>query len=251
MPEFLQTNDYLKSLLPELSAIADSQGWSDLTIIKKFKSRKNQVYLLEKRHNTSETIHKLVVKKYSTQGQLEKEVSLLRVLHSGGVTVPNIILVQDNLVFMSYVNGVLLLDYLEDRERNLTPAQGIIDVTVKLSNWLSNFYKLTKLHYGEAFSYGDLNARNFILAQDGIWGIDLEDASPQESSEYDLAGLCANLLTYDPAFTPWKIQLSRILYDQFSSVIPLDQEQFQKLWHPLLNSLAERRKVQVPQDFIL
>ena len=87
------------------------------------------------------------------------------------------------------------------------------------------------------------------MAQGGIWGIDLEDASPEESAEYDLAGLCANLLTYDPAFTAWKVNLTRMLYHQFSAVISLDRERFLELWDPLLNSLAERRKVRVPQYF--
>lgn len=251
MSEFLIPDESWKSLLSELSPIARSQGWTDLAIKKRFKSRKNQVYLLEKKDHPSETIHKIVVKKYPTEERLEKEVSLLRMLHSSGLTVPEIILVKNNLLFLSYINGILLLDHLEDCERNLTPAQEMLDVTVKLTNWLKDFYQLTKHHNGEAYSYGDLNARNFILTQTGIWGIDLEDASPQESPEYDLAGLCANLLTYDPPFTPWKVTLNRMLYDQFSANIPLDRERFLKIWDPLLNSLAERRKVRVPQDFQL
>jgi len=244
-------NENRKFLLSELAPTANYHGWCDLVIKKKFKSRKNQVYLLEKKNYPAMTINQIVVKKYPSCERLEKEVSLLRMLHASGLTVPDIILVQENILFLDYINGVLFLDYLEICEKNFTPAQEMLSVIVKLSNWLNDFYKLTKHHYGKAYSYGDLNARNFILTDDGIWGIDLEDASPLEPPEYDLAGLCANLLTYDPPFTPWKIALSRILYDQFSAIIPLDREQFREIWGPLLNSLAERRKVQIPQDFRL
>ena len=234
-----------------MSPTANSQGWSDLVIRKRFKSRKNQVYLLEKRNSPTGTFHEIVVKKYPSCERLEKEVALLQMLHSSGLTVPDIILVQENILFLDYVNGVIFLDFLEICEKNFTPTQEMLSVIVKLTNWLNNFYKLTKRHFGKAYSYGDLNARNFILTDDGIWGIDLEDASPQEATEYDLAGLCANLLTYDPPFTPWKVTLTRMFYDQFSAIIPLDRERFQEIWEPLLNSLAERRKVQIPQDFKL
>lgn len=249
--QFLLPDERWKSLLAQLSPTAHSLGWSDLAIKRKFKSRKNQVFLLEKKNPPNGTINEIVVKQYSSSERLEKEISLLRMLHSTGLTVPELILVQDNLVFLNYVNGTLLLDYLEDCEKKLTPVQEMLDVIVRLTSWLKNFYQFTKYHYGEAYSYGDLNARNFILTQEDIWGIDLEDASPLQSPEYDLAGLCANLLTYDPPFTPWKVTLTRMLYDQFSTIIPLDRERFLEIWGPLLKSLAERRRVQVPQDFQL
>lgn len=251
MTEFLILDESWKSLLSELSPIANSQSWSDLAIKRRFNSRKNQVYLLEKRNSPTGTFHEIVVKKYPSRERLEKEVALLQMLHSTGLTVPAIILVQENLVFLNYVNGILLLDYLEECEEKDASVPEMLDITVKLTNWLRDFYTLTKLHYGQVYSYGDLNARNFILTEDRIWGIDLEDASSEESPEYDLAGLCANLLTYDPPFTAWKLALARMLYDQFSMIIPLDREHFLELWDPLLKSLALRRKVQIPQDFRL
>lgn len=239
------------SLLAQITPTAHFLEWSDLTIKRKFKSRKNQVFLLKKKNSPNGTSNEIVVKKYSSSERLEKEISLLRMLHSTELTVPEVILIQEDLVFMTYVKGTLLLDYLEDCEKKFTPVQEMLDVMLKLANWLSDFYKATKYHYGKCYSYGDLNARNFILTQDQIWGIDLEDASPEESGEYDLAGLCANLLTYDPPFTPWKVTLTRMLYDQFSAIIPIDRERFLEIWGPLLKSLAERRKVLIPQDYEL
>jgi len=253
-----------ESLVTQLRPTAHALGWSDLVIKRKFKSRKNEVYLLENFVTEAEyrvrlpleevgvsRLDEIVVKRYSSKERLEKEISLLRMLHCTGLTVPEVILIQENLVFLTYVKGTLLLDYLEDCEKNLFPVQEMLEVIVKLTSWLINFYQFTKKHYGEAYSYGDLNARNFILTQEDIWGIDLEDASPLQSPEYDLAGLCANLLTYDPPFTPWKVALTRMLYDQFVAMIPLDLERFQEIWEPLLNSLSERRKVQIPHAFQL
>lgn len=132
-------------------------------IIQQFKSKKNSVYLVEEQG-------KLLIKKVYCDGlSFDNERRELPLLE--GLRVPQIVRQEKNTLYLSYIEGKLLLDEFLDKP---------IEEMPRLANCLADFLLSYFKRRGKCLS--DLNFRNFVI-NDFCYGIDFEESSQGELTE--------------------------------------------------------------------
>jgi len=89
---------------------------------------------------------------------------------------------------------------------------------------------------------GDVNCRNFLLADDGIlYGVDFETL-PEGKRETDVGVLCAYILTYDPARSPLKKQMAEELIALAAKKLSLNEKALRGELRLALEDTALRRE---------
>ena len=206
---------------------ADLAGY---VIEKKFKSKKNNVFLL----NSGQTGTKgnyLIYKEYSCPNRMQKEVEMLSMLKENGLPVPEILVTGKDYIGLEYLEGDLLLDCYCDLERtddlSIEPLPESAYLFIHaLCSWFKKFYQVTGDMTGKRIIMGDVNFRNFIV-KDVMYGIDFEECR-EGSIEEEIGSLCAFALTYDPSFTVWKKTMVSELQRFFIDELGLDKELLKK-----------------------
>jgi tRNA A-37 threonylcarbamoyl transferase component Bud32 len=180
----------------------DTEGF---TRLRKFKSKRNDVYLIK-----DQSENEYVMKKFKCPEDMKKELEMLILLKERNINVPKVILWHDNTIIMEFIKGKTLLEIFEEYEKENVAPQEIIE---ELYDWLVDFYALFKQDSNTSVIFGDVNFSNFIVA-DKIYGIDFEMCSHGEI-EQDIGRLCAFALSYSPEFTDWKINFARAMDKYF------------------------------------
>lgn len=147
-----------------------------MKIIKKFWSKRNNVFLFE------ENDRYFIKKVFSTDRIFENELSSIIALQN--TCVPKIISYEKNQIIMEYISGENLLDTISDFK-----ITDMSSLAISLSTYLQEIKEKNLLP-------GDLNFRNFIIKNNRCYGIDFE-----EYKNYDF-DLCITraisfLLLYD------------------------------------------------------
>ena len=193
---------------------------------KKFTSRKNEVFLVKRAGE--ELKGYLVYKKYSRPDRMYTEMEMLRYLSSKDVPVPQICGSGDDYIVEEYLDGTLLLDrfcWLEDIHGSETTT--LADSTRRLIShlccWFKAFHDALPEMNGRRLIMGDVNFRNFIVVNEKVYGIDLEECR-EGSIEEEVGSLCAFALTYTPSFTLWKMVTVGEVLRVFTAGFNLDQE---------------------------
>ena len=83
----------------------------EMYTIRKFKSKRNQVFLVKSKSN-----EKYVLKKYRKRKFLEKEFEILRKLNKKEINVPEIIYKSNQYILLEYVKGETLLSFILKKE---------------------------------------------------------------------------------------------------------------------------------------
>lgn len=199
---------------------------AECIVEERFYSKKNEVYKVRCLDETIGDSNTVVIKKY-LQAPLNRtrEIELLQYLKNKGLTVPKIYLEKENYIIMEYIEGKTILEIIEEREKN-NPIETSNDyrsnkkLIVKLIEWLKKFYRYTEGKY----ILRDINLRNFIISNNGIiYGFDFEDYDAGKIEE-DVGKLCAYILTYDPPFTPWKLQFTKEFFDLCCKELKINQQ---------------------------
>jgi tRNA A-37 threonylcarbamoyl transferase component Bud32 len=123
----------------------------------------------------------------------QKEVQILKESKKHGLSVPKIIISQDNVLLLSYIPGRPLVDII-----NQTFNQSIIH---SLAEWYYLFHSVHSL------IKGDPRLRNFIIDDQTIFGLDFEEARDGHWI-LDVAGIAASLFDTDPIFDKRKQALA-------------------------------------------
>ncbi len=167
---------------------------SNSFVIEKFKSKKNNVSLLE---FCSSSYHlKFISKEYSNQDALLRELTVLYTLMREGVNVPSIYGYKDYFLYMEYIEGHTLMYLLE---KNMW-SDNVTDALVK---WFCGFYNIKRLQSDKLLIKGDCNLKNFIYDGSKIYGIDFEE-SQYGNAEQDIGELCSHILLSYPEYTDCK-----------------------------------------------
>ena len=171
--------------------IIDALQIENYTVAERFCSRKNEVYRVSAcRIDGTQT--DFVYKRY-VLGDMDKEYASLSRLNGGHV--PVVIAKGQSALGLEYIAGQTLYEVLEKSERDPTSFDAYADALVE---FLCGFYAELS-----GYTYGDVNLRNFIVAEQGLYGVDLEDVMPGEKAA-DVGKIAAYMLTYDPAYTQYK-----------------------------------------------
>ncbi len=212
-------------------------------VIKKFKSKKNEVFLMRPAVGLSREIEQdlVVLKRFNTN--YEKEAYWLSLLREHGIRVPEIIFHGENYLILNYLSGETLCAYLERQEKLGMEIQGLTPILKQFYQWLQSFYQVAQSLNNCIL--GDVNLKNFILHQNGqIYGIDFEECTPGEI-EMDVGKICAFVLTYFPEYTTWKEALVKRLMTDLVGELSLDMIGVKHEFLQELQAIHRRRDLPV------
>jgi len=171
-----------------------------MEIIKKFKSKKNNVFLINNEGQFK------ILKKFSSINVYNKEKNFYKILHGENLMLP--IILEENILEKSIVyeylgdrNGVDIIEGYEE-ENNLEEC---INFLIKIYNWLKDFHSVPYIKENE-LCFFDLSFRNFLLYRDRIYGIDLESITEGNLS-LDVGRMMAMYLYYDEVKSDFKLNV--------------------------------------------
>lgn len=170
-------------------------------------SKRNKVYRLIDDEGNS------ILKIFSNKEDMEKELTLLQLLHTNGCKVPEVLKITSDSLYLEDLGDMTLLNWLEKSER--VSSEDILHVIAKLADWLAAFYDTISSRLGLNYIMNDVNFRNFLIKDDEIFGIDFEQSKEGDMVE-DFGKLAAYALAYDPQMTDWKKKFVKLLIDQLS-----------------------------------
>lgn len=225
-------------------------GFTDWQWVKTFKSKKNQVWLLQAVHQSEgklSIVYKQVEASHLSGGKskLQQEAALLTGLRTEGVPVPLLRGQGKDCLVMDYLPGIPLCEYLQQQEElaqsEATLSAESIEALVLLTDWLNQFYRAAEKVSGNPLVMQDVNLRNFLMTEDGLYGLDFEDCGVGEQEE-EAGKLCAYLYTYDPVGTPWKMKAIDCLMAMFQEKLDLDRVKVETAMRDEVRSMEQRRK---------
>lgn len=221
-------------------------------IKEKFKSRKNEVYLVDLKKKDGQVVPSVLKKYINCKKNKSKETFLLKVLIENGLSVPKIYFEGTDYILLEYITGDTFLNTLIDLENN--QGENIDDeknyiVFFQLFKWLESLYNITTETIGKGYIFEDINFRNFII-NDKIYGIDLEDCHCRGYKERDGGRFCAYLLTYSPAFTRWKVLAAKKAVEILTKEFGYNKKLLKKEMNKELIEIHKRRDMKIPTDII-
>lgn len=194
------------------------QPFEGLTIIKKFPSKKNAVYLAERDGRS------LVLKLYGN-GRWKNELNVLREARGAGIAVPRIIDAGERAILMELIPGRSVNDYFND-----DPSSEIV---LGVADWLAGFHRAFETN-GAVRLKSDAIFKNFIVSG-RIYGVDFELSRPGRPEE-DVGEALAYLLDTDPMFTPEKYGMGRSFIERYERASGMGLRDVEK---DVARSLAE------------
>jgi len=209
--------------------IIAQMGIAQYTVAERYISRRNTVCRIDAMR-TDGTKTSFVYKMYAC-GDIDREAAALETLC--GDRVPRILMRGQNALCLEYLSGQTLLETLEETERTCQSPHAAID---RLVGFLAYFYAAMP-----GYKYGDVNLRNFIDAQRGICGVDLEETAPG-MPHTDIGRMAAFLLTYRPAYTAYKETAAAYLIHTGALRLGFDARAAEAAKQDELAAMATRRK---------
>lgn len=198
-----------------------------MNILKKFTSKRNDVFLAEDENG------RFVIKRYARAGNAAAEKAVYDLLSGGKVRIPKILSSGEHELKLEYVDGVTFTELLDSQERTKSVDFAPWETLVK---WLCLFNKETGL------APGDCNLRNFILdAQGQVCGIDFEQCG--ESGILEAASaVCAFVELYNPQETPLKMSVSHFLQEKFSEIAGISAQELAEQTACQKSAIISRRE---------
>ncbi|OPY30219.1 MAG: putative bifunctional tRNA threonylcarbamoyladenosine biosynthesis protein [Methanocella sp. PtaU1.Bin125] len=174
-----------------MTEAAPEVPFDGLTLVKKFASRKNSVYLVERENRP------LVMKIFSSD-RYKNEYCVLQAAYSAGVPVPRPVDQKGKAILMEYVDGPTVNDLIDREQRT--------DLVLDVASWLARFHRAFATGEDEVLVKSDAIFKNFIVA-DRVYGIDFELARWGRPEE-DVGETISFLLDTAPMFTEDKYRLA-------------------------------------------
>lgn len=228
-------------------------GWNitGYQIEKQFNSKKNRVYLVRAGIEGAGG-KRFVLKHYKgRRSSILKEADILAELHKRGISVPELYYRGARSIVMEHVNGPTLIDVMTDAEYmagqkfDYVNAKGMAS---HIARWLDNFYKAMEQITGKSIILWDINLRNFLVGYK-LYGIDFEDCR-QGAYEEDLGRLLAFIVTYAPAFTPYKIEFAKEVYNALGRRLALDRDRVMAEMLNEFDAIRKRRGMEISEDMV-
>jgi hypothetical protein len=153
-------------------------------------------------HDTKSGNVSIVAKLFVAESfEIERDALLLACEKK--LKVPSVLAVQNGVILMDHVDGVPLVDVINDRF-DLSPVD-------TLAQWYYSFHRET------GHVKGDPRLRNFLYSNGTIYGIDFEEYRYAHWME-DIGGIAASFLDTRPVFDVRKRRLSWHLLEKYLSL---------------------------------
>jgi len=171
-----------------------------MEIIKKFKSKKNNVFLI-KTHGCFE-----ILKKFSSIKGYNKEKAFYNILRGENIKLPAILEedIKEKTITYEYLGDKNALDLIEELEKE-DKKEECFKVLLQIYEWLKDFHNVPYIKSNN-LCYFDLSFRNFLLYRDKIYGIDLESITEGKLS-LDVGRMLAMYLYYDKIKSDFKLSV--------------------------------------------
>ncbi len=209
--------------------------------VEHFFSRRNEVYGVDVRLKTGQTL-KVVVKVIMDEVKSREEANVLRCLLMHRMGVPQVIWHIPGMIVMEYIPGVLLVDLLGKRQSD---SNRWIE---RLAVWLASYHQLTLNEAGKVLLIQDANLRNFIYYENEFYGIDFESKHWGDPAR-DLGELCSFILNNDPSFAEWKFAIVEALIRYYQKETGRKIEE--RVWCYIIQALEETIKRRPQQENVL
>jgi len=210
--------------------ITPEQPFDGLTFKGRFQSRKNDVYLVERKGR------RMVLKLYRND-RCQSEFEALNAAYEAGLCVPRAIEMCEKAILMEYIPGPIVNDYL---------GTVLMDeMVLGVADWLALFHHAF-YNEGVVRLKSDAIFKNFI-ASDRIYGIDFE-LSRSGSPSVDVGEALAYLLNTYPMFADDKFRLGRSFIERYEHRSGI---QLQDVDLRVADSLREAATYRPAQRFIL
>jgi predicted Ser/Thr protein kinase len=224
------------------------RGITEYTYEKQFISKKNKVHLVKALLENGKK-ESFVVKEYSDDVlPVNREADMLTGLYQAGLTVPGLYYKGENHLVMEYIKGAALIDIMTDSEYIAGESLDYINtkgIASHLARWLEHFYKAAQSITGKKTILWDINLRNFLVGYK-LYGIDFEDCR-EGAVEEDMGRLMAYIVTYEPSFTPYKMNFAREVYSALGRRVYLDMDRVVAELLKEFDALRERRGMEIPE----
>jgi len=196
----------------------------------RFASKRNNVYYRDKR----------VEKVFSDQARAKAEAELLTEYRRMGADVPLVLACRDNVIEMEFIPGETIPDFLErmsaapdDWETEIRKVAGY------LRDWFVKFYDAVDYRRSSEIR-GDVNGRNFIIANGRAVSVDFEERV-YGTIEEDIGKLLAYIRTYDLPDGKAQRLLARVFYLLAMESLDFLPEEMIKQYTLELAKMSERR----------
>jgi len=154
-------------------------------------------------------------------------------------------------LIMEFLGDETLLDYITEREQadnsklvncgNLDYFMNKYEPLSGTCAYISDFNTVLKKDTGKSYILNDMNLRNFLKPGSKIHRVDFEDCR-QGMVEEDFGKFIAFLLTYNPAYTSWKIWMSGCIKELCKISLNLDTDKIDLETARELKCMKERRQ---------
>ena len=182
----------------------------------------------------------IVVKRFSDPESAETESELLRGYYLAGVPVPQVYERQNNEIWMEYIPGDTIPDFLLRMEKKLDCAL-LEKAAQELCRWFELFYEAVD-HTRSGEIRGDVNGRNFIIASNLVVSVDFEERA-FGSAEQDIGRLLAFICTYKLSETSVKRRFSRVFARVAVERLSLSTQETLKEFRLELSAMKKRRGI--------
>jgi hypothetical protein len=183
-----------------------------------------EIELISKRNRVLRIIEgdeSWIRKEFKVMKRFSAEAGMLKVLKAEGIRVPKILKVGPDHLLLEDLGDWTLLDWFEKAEEdNLENYESMIQGMV---DFLREFYIVSHKVFGEPMVMYDMNFRNFIVREDALYRVDLEQTC-KGSIESDIGKLLAFATTYHPPGTDWKMKFRDRLFEQLTDALVLHRE---------------------------
>lgn len=171
-----------------------------MKIIKEFKSKKNNVYLVEYENRI------FILKEFRTCGNYIREKLHHDIIDSSSLKIPEIIKWDDEncTLLMEYLEGITALAAIEKAEKE-KDQNFALDVLKSILSWLEAFHSIEEIR-SENLSFNDMNFRNFIISYGSdsiLYGVDFESFE-EGNFLSDIGKLIGMYLNYDEKYSDFK-----------------------------------------------
>lgn len=171
-------------------------------------SYRNRVWLVE-------TDVRPVVVKRSLSGLSAVEFETLLLAKKAGLSVPYPLYMDKEYIVSEYISGEAC-DLLVNTMFSMAAARGI-------GRWLGGFHE-SMSSFGKPLIMSDAVLDNFIMHDNEVFGVDLEDSKPGNPMD-DLGQMASSILGNEPFFTPIKFDLCFSLLDAYEERVGIESKE--------------------------
>lgn len=205
--------------------------------VKKFFSRVNSVFLIERTNDNS----KYILKDFEDNSdRITAELEGMNIFKDQS---PKIIFSDDRYIVHEFIPGETLVFHFEKAGKTAFDPELLI---TPLLNFLKSMYG-----YAPGYILSDINFTNFIVSNNNcIKFVDFENVC-QGEIEDDLGKIVAFALTYNPAFSEWKYKFATYFIKSSIEILKVSEEKIFLYIKKEFEAMKIRRNIKIDIPDIL